>query len=289
MGFRPHFKAHVSITTHPKMARIYADDQLLACWLRVGVEAVEKFAGKTGGSFILRDLALLPLANTHELADAIDIFRRIAAEGIWKFTRAGPKIHRIEWLKLPEKQGFGGETQRKPGENPEQTQRKPGANASDPTPTPTPILDKKKKKEKEKSATAPAAAVSVDPPDDWPNEKERDQIAAWAAKQTPKIERRYLGRALERFRDSSENRKQKRKNPRTRRGWSAAFRGGLSDEWLLPPEVRRERSRPVEARPGHGRIDRQNAEAQADIVQAHAKIHPEPVEGCVWCPQSSQG
>ena len=105
---RPHFKAHLSITTHPKMAEVYGDNDLLACWLRLGITAMERFAGKTGGVFHVRDSELYGITGIGRADLARTCLRRLAHLGLICAEPHGdpkPQVWRIEWRNLPIKQG----------------------------------------------------------------------------------------------------------------------------------------------------------------------------------------
>lgn len=76
-----HFKVHCSIQNHRRMIGVYDDDSLLAMFTRIGIMAVERYADKTGDSFICSGRDLERLAACSGVANAIRKLERLAAAG----------------------------------------------------------------------------------------------------------------------------------------------------------------------------------------------------------------
>jgi len=66
----PHFKLMVSVQNHRHTIGVYEDDALLAMFVRVGIMAVERFADRTGDSFLCSSLDLEKLAGCRGVANA---------------------------------------------------------------------------------------------------------------------------------------------------------------------------------------------------------------------------
>ncbi len=67
---RPHFKVHLSLQSHRRAVGVYADNDLLAMFVRIGMMAVERFAAKTDDSFTCSGLDLERLAGCRGVANA---------------------------------------------------------------------------------------------------------------------------------------------------------------------------------------------------------------------------
>jgi hypothetical protein len=63
---KPHFKVHHSIQNHPRTTAVYADNDLLAMWLRIGIAASERGAAHTGDVLYFSIYDLLRFAGLRE-------------------------------------------------------------------------------------------------------------------------------------------------------------------------------------------------------------------------------
>jgi hypothetical protein len=200
-----HFKIHCSIQNHRKTLGVFDDDALLAMYVRVGILAVERFADRTGDSFLVSSLDLERVAGCRGVANARRKLGRLEASTRLTVCQEGAG-YRLTLPNFARKQGFG-------SRNRVETVYTP---TSAPTPTPTP-----KKKE---SPTAPGPSDSgqrngIKGPK--PNNFHGDQLAAihrWA--RGKKYPLRTLNEALELFREW-EPLKQKDRSPAQ---WGSAFK-----------------------------------------------------------------
>ncbi len=101
----PHFKTMVSIQNHQKTMGIYEDDSLLAMYLRVGLMAVERYADRTGDSFLCSGLDLERLAGCRGVANARRKLGRLEASGGPSLCQEGAGW-RLTIPNFAEKQGF---------------------------------------------------------------------------------------------------------------------------------------------------------------------------------------
>ena len=139
---RPHFKAHTSIKHHRKMARIYADNDLLALWMRLGIVAVERFASKTGDEFRIHQSELTTLGGGKR-RDKVEVSLRLLAGYLDLTLRLDEGYFVIQWPNFSRKQGFNtkngtpqstesrvqradsvGDTSRPPGSAPKRAKKK---------------------------------------------------------------------------------------------------------------------------------------------------------------------
>lgn len=102
------------------MPGLYDSDALLAMWVRVGLLAVERYASRTGDTFLLSSRDLCQVAATYPVSNAIRKFQRLAAdpagaerEGSGKgagspleLSRSGA-FWKLRFPNLRQKQGFG--------------------------------------------------------------------------------------------------------------------------------------------------------------------------------------
>ena len=124
---RPHFKIHVSIQNHRRAIGVYESDALLAMFARIGIMAIERFADRTGDSFLCSGLDLERLAGCRGVANARRKLGRLEASTRLRVGQEG-----AAWsLSMPnfgKKQGF--------------YDRNVDGIEDSPTPTPTPTPKK---------------------------------------------------------------------------------------------------------------------------------------------------
>lgn len=75
----PHFKVFCSASNHRRLLGLWADDALLAMWVRAGVLCIERFADKTGDRCLVSRRDLLVVANTEPWANAAKKLRRLCS------------------------------------------------------------------------------------------------------------------------------------------------------------------------------------------------------------------
>lgn len=100
-----HFKVHCSIQNHRRMIGIYDDDALLAMFTRIGIMAVERYADKTGDSFICSGRDLERLAACGGVANARRKLGRLEAAGGPEVCQEGAG-YRLTFRNFAKKQGF---------------------------------------------------------------------------------------------------------------------------------------------------------------------------------------
>ena len=107
---RPHFKAHLSAAHHRKMAEVYRDNDLLSLWLRLGIEAIARYAAKNGDTFRLHRSELPALAGGKRRDKAEANLLRLA-----DYLGLGCELVGECWVihipKFAQKQGFNWENE----------------------------------------------------------------------------------------------------------------------------------------------------------------------------------
>ena len=111
----PHFKILASIRNHRHTLGVLEDDALTAMYVRAGLLAVERFADRTGDSFLLSSKDLEWLAGCRGVANARRKLGRLEANTRLTVGQAGAGF-RLTFPNFAEKQGFktrnGSETAR---------------------------------------------------------------------------------------------------------------------------------------------------------------------------------
>ena len=102
---KAHFKSHLSLGNHAKTAEMFADNDLLATWLRLGHLAVERRAALTNDIFIVRDEELQGLTGKGRIDVARKLLERLADISPIS-VECSANIWTITWPKFAEKQGF---------------------------------------------------------------------------------------------------------------------------------------------------------------------------------------
>lgn len=101
----PHFKVRASARNHEKMKAVYWDDQMLAVWVRLGVEAVERYADRTDDTFLLSEREMMAVTGKSHRKSAAKVIRKLSESsplsvdfqnGSWS----------IRFPNFSEKQGF---------------------------------------------------------------------------------------------------------------------------------------------------------------------------------------
>jgi len=99
----PHFKVRCSMRNHRKTAGVYADNRLLAAWVRLGIYAVEVYADRTQDTFQIPDRALTALMGVGRADIARTSLGRLADVCGMSVERQGD-VWAITWPNLAKKQ-----------------------------------------------------------------------------------------------------------------------------------------------------------------------------------------
>jgi hypothetical protein len=162
---KPHFKVRTSIANHEKMGAVWDDNELLAAWTRLGVLAVERFADRTGDSFVISSREITMVTGRERSDSAERVLRKLADSSPVVVEKRGHSW-RITIPNFAKKQGFKERNRTEIG--------------SPPTPAPTPTATKPKESEPE----APSRLLNL--LSKLPGEK--DEKAAWLDHELPLIE-----------------------------------------------------------------------------------------------------
>lgn len=107
MAYRPkHFKVHCSLKNHRKTAEMFVDNDMLAAYIRLGILSTERFAQKTGGTFMVHDRELGWIFGKHRADVARKSLQRLADISPISAERNGD-VWSITIPNLAKKQGFG--------------------------------------------------------------------------------------------------------------------------------------------------------------------------------------
>lgn len=101
----PHFKVRLSIQNHEKMAAAFADNDMLAFWVRLGVKAVERFADRTGDTFLVHESELPFLTGTKRGDSARVVLNKLVSSSPLVANYQSP-MWTIHIPNFSEKQGF---------------------------------------------------------------------------------------------------------------------------------------------------------------------------------------
>lgn len=129
-GRVPHFKVRTSIKNHSKMAKVWADNDLTALWLRLGIECVERFADRTDDTIIVQDRELLALTGKGRADVARRLLVGLADLLVISASRDG-QVWTITFRNFAKRQGFTREVG---------TRTVPSPSPS-PTPSPTTTIE----------------------------------------------------------------------------------------------------------------------------------------------------
>jgi hypothetical protein len=101
-----HFKLHASIGNHRKTVSMYGDNELLATYVRLGVLAVQRFADRTGDSFIIHQSELLAITGRERSDSARRVLQKLVDSSPVEADYHGTSVH-IKFPNFAKKQGFG--------------------------------------------------------------------------------------------------------------------------------------------------------------------------------------
>ncbi len=111
---KPHFKLFNSIRNHRKTIGVYASNDMLAAYARIGMMATERWAQKTNDSFLADKADLLALAGRQRLDYALIVLSKLEAISPLTLTYEGDS-YRLSLPNYAERQGFkkrnGGQTE----------------------------------------------------------------------------------------------------------------------------------------------------------------------------------
>lgn len=102
---KAHFKVHLSLGNHAKTAAMFADNDLLATWLRLGMLAVERRAALTSDVFLVRREELPSLTGQKRGDSALRVWNKLLTSSPVVANYSEP-IWTVEFPKFAEKQGF---------------------------------------------------------------------------------------------------------------------------------------------------------------------------------------
>ena len=102
---KAHFKVHLSLGNHAKTAAMFADNDLLATWLRLGMLAVERRAALTSDIFVVRREELPTLTGQKRGDSALRVWKKLLTSCPVVANYSEP-IWTVEFPKFAEKQGF---------------------------------------------------------------------------------------------------------------------------------------------------------------------------------------
>lgn len=128
---KPHFRVHLSAANHPKTVATYADNDLFAAWVRLGMLGVERGAAHTGDRIHMSRFDVVRVSGRHRFDSALILVRCLADMLGWSIEYRGD-ITVIQFRNLGTKQGF---TPRLRAEAP----RTPQDSACSPPPVPSPL------------------------------------------------------------------------------------------------------------------------------------------------------
>jgi len=196
MAYRPkHFKIHCSIQNHQKTLGLFDDDALLAMYVRAGIMAIERFADRTGDSFLLSGMDLERLAGCRGVANARRKLGRLEASSRLTLGQEGAG-YRLTFPNLSRKQGFQTEADRKL------------STSSSSSSSPTPTSKKRESTVPPAPPASPATPVSksngksrrilIPKPDLFPGDS-MDRLRVWGDKHG--FGQRVLNAGLEVFRE----------------------------------------------------------------------------------------
>lgn len=165
-----HFKVHCSLRNHRKTVDMAADNDLLATYVRLGILGIERFADRTGDTFLVSMAELPAVTGTKRSDSARKLLNKLATTSPVVVNYLGTSC-KITIPNLAKKQGFGGFN----GTG-------KGASSSS---TPTPTSTKKEIGEAPSAPPAPRArrAKMRAPCPDALDDSEWTRVLAWAAKE----------------------------------------------------------------------------------------------------------
>ena len=73
MARPPTFKVWPSVLRHPKTAQMATDPELFSLWVKLGIMAVERFAGTMDDTFIITTRELMAVSNRKQVKSALNL------------------------------------------------------------------------------------------------------------------------------------------------------------------------------------------------------------------------
>ena len=209
-----HFKIHCSIRNHRKTVGLYTDNDLFAAYIRLGMMAVERFADRTGDSFLADRHDIEAITGKRRGDVALKLLERLANVTPTSVQREG-EVWRIKLPKFAIKQGFRPRNGSGMGDT---------ATA---TATPTP-----KEKEFPPSGGMSAGKKTVKTPKttlcpEVFSAAEKREIHEWNKSRSKPFTNAELREGFETMRDWSLAEKKKKAS------WTASFKNQLKDGWVL--------------------------------------------------------
>lgn len=101
----PHFKVHTSIKNHRKMIEVYSDNDLLALWLRLGIESIERFAQRTDDSFLISERELMLFTGKKQVRSSERVLLKLTQSSPIVASKSG-RHWIVSFPNLQRKQGF---------------------------------------------------------------------------------------------------------------------------------------------------------------------------------------
>lgn len=248
---KPHFKIFTTSRNHRKLPA-YADNDLFALWARLGVEAIERFADRTGDTFVLHEAELAGVAGGCSRLKAIKLLSKLTQCSPITFTTSG-KVYAIHFPNLAKKHGF---------KHQNSTLQAPNADADpDAVPTPPLISPPRLRRSDKPPSRKPAFEKATCFPKDGLSP---EQKAALAASPTLKdISPAQFQHACQIVQDWSTG---DEKGPKKRSDWVATIRNAINRGWALEgmPGVPRG-TPPRQGSTGPAPRDRWSEERKRDI------------------------
>ena len=212
---KPHFKIFTTARNHRKLPA-YSDNALFALWARLGVEAIERFADRTGDVFILHEAELSGVAGGCSRLKSIRLLEKLTQCSPISFTVSG-RSYSIHFPNLASKHGF---------KHQNGTLRSPNAN-TDPDPDKEPPVIPPRRRRSEKKSREPAGEATRFPKEGFTDEMKRELAASPSLKDLSPAQFRH---ALQNVADWSTG---DQKGPRLRIDWVATVRNHINRGWAL--------------------------------------------------------
>jgi hypothetical protein len=144
---KPHVRIHHSITNHPRMVRVWPDNDLLACWLRVMLLASRQGAAHTGDILHLTPADVELLSGRRRRDVALTLLGRLADVMGWWLERRG-NVTLIHVRNFARKQGLTPQLRGVPPRTP----------FSSPSPSPSTVVEGEYKPAPQAPQSAPNGA-----------------------------------------------------------------------------------------------------------------------------------
>ncbi len=212
----PHFKVRTSIKNHAKMAAVYRDDKLLAAYVRLGVEAIERFADRTGDTFILDERDLMGCTATERRDSARRVLDKLVTCSplVYHFSEG---LYHVHIPNLAKKQGF----RPRNGSGMEVSATTTATTTAKPPIKPPFVSAKEKKKTpaRRPATTFPEGGLST--------EQKRELAASPSLKDLTPSQFQHACQAVRDWATGNE------KGPHRRVDWVATVRNAINRGWAL--------------------------------------------------------